>query len=203
MNFGLALENKRSDRRIIDVSVPAMFQLFHPCAGDYIATTCKGRCCSSNGGNYNITVLPHEQAAIEALGVRVENGRMALGEKERCPFHTPEGFCRINDTKPFGCNVSPFYFMRGKTGPLLFVRNRFRFLICFRGGNCADKVPAYKAHPWALRYIFGAAGYEELCQKLEAAKIAGVSRVSMEIPDNTFQRMLANDAHKTTMKVKK
>lgn len=201
--FQLELQNAPPGQRLISVSVPAMFQKFHACSGDYIAKTCKGRCCSSNGGNYSITVLPYEQERIEALGVRVENGQMALGERVRCPFHTAEGFCSINDQKPFGCNVSPFYFMHGERGPLLFVRNRFRMLICFRGGNCADKIPAYKAHPWALTYIFGADGYAELCEKLERAHVAGERRVNMLINEETYQRLIANDAHKKeTMQTK-
>ena len=173
---------------------------FQACTGEYIASTCGGRCCHVGDGSYHITILPFETERIAGLGVPVANGAMDLGPKDRCPFHGADGFCTINGLKPFGCNVSPFYFMPGKDGPLLFVRNRFKCLICFRGDR-ANAVPAYKAHPWALTYIFGEDGYRELCAKMETAT---GKTITMEMAEEIFTHLRENDAHKLgTMRVKK
>lgn len=51
----------------IKISVPSLLQEFHPCSGDYIQNTCKGRCCQGTG-KIMVTVHESEKERILQMG---------------------------------------------------------------------------------------------------------------------------------------
>ena len=139
-----------------------------------------------------ITVLDDEVAVMEALGVKVEKGFMNIPEGSRCIFHKEDGLCGINNDKPFGCRVSPFSLT---SRDVLIVRNRFRMMGCFK--QAGEKIPVYKAHPFALKTIFGDEGYAELVRKLET-QCEG-KFIPLLVEDAVYKKLKANDAHKKLM----
>lgn len=135
---------------IVWISVPSLRQRFHPCEANYVAGTCKARCCEGTVG-IAVAVLPSEAPGLTSRGAVVEpTGFLRPGADGRCPFKTAENLCGIHGpSKPLGCRASPFILTSRDT---LVVRNRYRRLRCYA---CDGSLPAYEAHRWSLTQLFG------------------------------------------------
>lgn len=142
----------------VRVNVAAMRQPFHPCTPDFVRDVCQARCCRSTTDPTGIAVVVQrvEIGRIEAAGGRVDRETLRIEPVgRRCPFqHTETHLCGLHETpaKPFGCRVSPFTINPNNT---LIVRNRYRFLPCFKADGA---VPVAVAHRASLVALFGDAG---------------------------------------------
>lgn len=137
---------------LVRVSVASAWQRWHGCTPEYIASTCKARCCDAptRPEGTLVTIHPSEAAAICSRGGTVADGRLVTPER-RCTFKTDANLCALHGTgdKPFGCIASPFTLNRADC---LIVRNRYRRLICF---DAEPRLPAFVAFRASLDLIFG------------------------------------------------
>ena len=171
---------------IVKVSAKSARQIFHGCEPGYIRDVCKGACCRSSSGPILVTLLPREEAAQRALGLRVSDGLLEPAAR-RCP-HQEAGsnLCGIHgDGEPFGCVASPFMLTARDT---LIVRNRYRLLRCFKDGV----LPAYRAFATSLELLFG---------PVEAARIAahldgGGGDLPAAMLDSSYDALRYGDAKK-------
>jgi hypothetical protein len=141
------------DKVPVKVSAASMRQMFHPCTTHFIRDVCQARCCRSTTDPTGIavTVTPLEAPRIRTLGATVGDDLRIEPVDRRCPFQDPDThLCRIHDDgEPFGCIASPFTLNAKNT---LIVRNRYRFLPCYKAPG---SMWAYVAHGRALDAIFG------------------------------------------------
>lgn len=134
---------------------------FHGCDSDYITNVCHGRCCTVSSGKAKGQTAPMPLVVVttdeEADRLRAKHGPAAVVDnviavtpKNRCPFHTAEGFCTEHFAdKPTSCHESPWTLNPNNT---LIVRNRYRWLECrVKHGQ----IPAYLAFADGLRRLFG------------------------------------------------
>jgi len=178
---------------LISVKVSAkMARLaFHGCDPDYIAKTCRAKCCESSTapGGTMITIHASERQAIEAEGGIVTGGFLSSNPKTaKCPFKTAADLCGLHftDHKPFGCIASPFTLNANGT---LIVRNRYKLLRCY---NVAPMVPAYKAFRAGLDLIFGAAEAARICAHLDS----GGGDIHADMPERSYRILTENDKAK-------
>lgn len=172
----------------IKISVPTLLQQFHPCSGDYIQNTCRGRCCQGTG-KIMVTVHDSEIDKFKAKGATIEGNFIQQDARGLCPFKSDEGFCNVHDDKPFGCAASPFTL--SKKG-VLIIRNRYRMLRCFK---CAGAMPAYKAHRFSLTSIFGEVETARICDEMDAGTFNGEAVISAE----RYQMLIDNDSYKKAL----
>lgn len=181
----------------VRVNVAAMRQPFHPCSPDFIRDVCQARCCRSTTDPTGIAVVVQrvEIGRIEAAGARVDRETLRIEPVgRRCPFqHTETHLCGLHETpaKPFGCRVSPFTINPNNT---LIVRNRYRFLPCFKADGA---VPVAIAHRASLAALFGDASATLIVEAVEAD--AGGS-LWLDAPAGAVDALRhKNEASKSTM----
>ena len=140
----------------VKVSAAMLRQSFHPCDKEYVAETCRGRCCEAIKG-IKVTIHPLEATKFPSV-----NGLLTSTEEGLCPYKSDDGRCNVHEDKPFGCRASPFTLNNKDT---LIIRNRYRRLKCY---SDEGSIPAYHAHSWSLVQIFGDAEANRLITHLDA-----------------------------------
>ena len=111
-----------------------------------------------------VAVTPGEAKMLGGkYGVKVLNGLISPVDR-KCPFQIDESFlCNLHNTsdKPSGCIASPFTLNSNDT---LIIRNRYKFLKCYKAG---PRLPAYVAFRASLDLLFGLEEAKKICDRLE------------------------------------
>jgi hypothetical protein len=174
---------------------------FNGCEPEFIKTICKAGCEFSSKHGTMITIHPSEKENIERLGGIVNENNFIIpikaqtvrGFRKCCPFHTPDGLCKLHYTsyKPFGCIASPFTLNKHNT---LIIRYRYFSLGCYNKGK---KLPAYIAFKESLNLILGEDNYKELCTHLTLYD----KDILMGIKEDIYKKLVDNDIIKKLSKI--
>lgn len=180
----------------IKISAASARLPFHGCTPEYIRDTCHAACCKAPSRPTGVLISIHrtEQEAIEAYGVRVEDGMLQPAPGCRtCPFHvdTVGWHCQLHHTphKPAACITYPFDL--NPSGTLIII-NRAKLLPCY---NAGPRIPAYRAFTAALVLLFGQARADWLVAHLDQgggdAVLPADAQVVQVLWDNLNDRRVA------------
>lgn len=188
------------------VSRASAWQRFHGCTPDFIASTCRARCCDAPSRPTGTLIAIHrsEEEAMRARGWEVADGLLVTPARV-CPAKTAEGLCSLHGSgdKPLGCRVSPWAFAPGGRRTLV-IRNRYRMLPCFstqgvkRGLVGAEEwPPAWQAFGWCLDQALAAGEGERVRALIERdgpPGEGGPARYEARMPAAVFEIMVGNAA---------
>lgn len=177
--------SEKKQVKTIKISGKQLLQKFQRCEPEYIKNVCHGRCCEGTG-KILVTVHDSEVERFKQMGAKLDGNFIKADAKTgKCPFKEND-LCSIHENKPFGCKASPFTINPNDT---LIVRNRYRLLKCY---NTPEAVPAYEAHNWSLRQIFGDAETERIIEEVKA----GNEDIYAEISFQKYRMLIENDDYK-------